>query len=112
MAAPATLPVSAIRNPHHKPKKKSTADTENPARQQQYITAGVKDRVTNRAPNSPAHYSLLNQGQKFRYREKVPQRDHDRDRTETGEKLEQDDALCFIQERQTICASHLACKSG
>jgi hypothetical protein len=26
--------------------------------------------------------------------------------------LKPDDALCFVQERQTICASHLARKSG
>ena len=30
----------------------------------------------------------------------------------TGEKLKPDDAFCFVQERQTICASHLARKSG
>ena len=42
----------------------------------------------------------------------MPQRDHSGDRTETGEKLKPDDAFCFVQERQTICASHLARKSG
>ena len=42
----------------------------------------------------------------------MPQRDHNGDRAETGEKLKPDDAFCFVQERQTICASHLARKSG
>ena len=93
-------------------KKKSAADTQDPARQQQHVTAGVKDRVTNCAPNAPAHHPLLDCCQNFPERENVPRRDNESDHAENGEELNPSDAVCFFQERQTICASHLARKSG
>ena len=55
---------------------------------------------------------MLDHLQNFRDRKNVPQRDNYPDHTENGEKLEPDDAVCFFQARQTICASHLARKSG
>jgi hypothetical protein len=55
---------------------------------------------------------LLDHGQNFRNRKKVPQHNDEGDCTENGEELKPNDAVCFFQERQTICASHLARKSG
>jgi hypothetical protein len=42
----------------------------------------------------------------------VPQRDNYPDHAKNSEKLKPEDAVCFFQARQTICASHLARKSG
>src|SRR5256885_11818961 len=57
-------------------------------------------------------YPLLDHLQNLRDGKNVPQCDNYRDHPENCEKLKPDDAGCFIQARQTICASHLARKSG
>src|SRR5256885_9925942 len=55
-------------------------------------------------------YPLLDHLQNLRDGKNVPQCDNYRDHPENCEKLKPDDAGCFIQARQTICASHLARK--
>src|SRR5437763_495725 len=69
-------------------------------------------RLADSDPNAQAHNPLLDCCHNFPERENLPRRDNKSDHAENGKKLNPTDTVCFFQERQTICASHLAHKSG